>query len=640
MALTGRRGLWVSVMLLLAILAGLVRQWPARGLWYDETVNAYFAQRPWSDTWEWCTRIDNQMPLHFVLLKAWGEAVGTSEFALRLFSVLSALAAAAGVITLGRWVGGSWAAGWLAALVLALSQGFLYAAFEVRPYALALALLAWSSIFLWDLWTRYAIRSHPLDRKYSLLLAAYLLCALGMVYTHYTGFVALAAHGAYIVGYTLIRRSRRRVVILGHIGSGLALGYAPWVIALAGRDVRAGTAYEDHITPRLALKTYTDFFAYGQHTLSGNTFPYAAVIVGLVAVALGAWWLSRRNWGGVAFAGLMILVPLAGLVVMVYGVQAKLSGRHGWAVWLGAALLTGGGLAALVRWRWLRWPVWAAALLIVWLPARADLQPVYNSYLREAFAYIESHAEPGDVLVLRDGTLFTAAGYYHTPLPWAGLPPDKLTDVHRFLFFDEAIRHLQALIETHDARRVWVVSWQGHIMDPQDLTGGILEYIGDPLPLQGASGFGDAAVSLYRLHDSPRVLQTRVAALAPVVQTPPDGPVYLGGWVLSQDPVPAGGMVLIHTWWRRGAAVRPGMRVSVRLYDQDGSFHAQLDQPPVGPSFGQENWLANSPIFGRFVLWVPPDMSTGLAEVRLILYDMDGTFAPVDILVGSVKIGS
>ena len=37
------RYVWVSAMLLLAMAAGLVLQWPTRSLWYDETVNAYLA---------------------------------------------------------------------------------------------------------------------------------------------------------------------------------------------------------------------------------------------------------------------------------------------------------------------------------------------------------------------------------------------------------------------------------------------------------------------------------------------------------------------------------------------------------------------------------------------------------------------
>ena len=281
------------MLLLLLIAAGLIQQWPDRSLWYDETVNAYFAERPWSDLWEWCTQIDNQMPLDFALRKLWGGAVGTSEWSLRAFSFMGALLAAAGVMALGRRVSGRASAGWLAALALALTQSYLYAAFEVRPYALALALFAWSSVFIWALWRRYGEEAHPFDRRYTALLLAYVLLALALIYTHYTGFVALAAHGVFVAVRALMRRSRQKMLILAHLAAGMALGYLPWMLALAGRDVRSGTAYADQITPRLALHTYVEFYAYGQNLVPDSAPPYAWLAVGLILAAL----CSRRRDG-------------------------------------------------------------------------------------------------------------------------------------------------------------------------------------------------------------------------------------------------------------------------------------------------------------------------------------------------------
>lgn len=639
MGASSRAVRWVSVGVLLLIVVRTVSQWPQRGLWYDETVNAYFAEQSWSAIWEWCTSIDNQMPLDFVLRKVWGRVAGTSEFALRAFSFWCALLAAAAVMALGRRIGGK-TAGWLTALVFMLSQGFIYAAFEVRPYALALAWFAWASVFLWELWERYAAGTRPLDRRYGLWLAAYWLLALGLLYTHYTGVLALVAHGVYLGWQTWQHPTRRRGTIMTHLAAGLVIGYLPWLAALAGRDVRAGTAYAGHIGPGRAFETYLQFFAYGQHRVPDGTPPYAWIIAALVAA--GVWLVSYRRSaaqrGRLWLAAWITVVPLVGLLVSVYAVQAKLSGRHGWPVWIGAALLLGSGLSVLGRFRRGRWLVWVGALLVVWLPAHANLQPVYNSYLREAFGYINEYAEPGDVLVLRDGTLFTAAGYYDAVLPWAGLPGEKLTDVNRFLFFDEAITGLERLIERNHARRVWVVAWQGHIMDPQNLVQGILESIGDAQPLPGAYGFGDVTVSLYALHDSPGTVADVVGDLHPLAQVPPDGPIYLGGEVLTRRPVPHGGIVLVHTWWQRGAAVMPGMRASVRLYAPDGAFYAQHDQPPVAASFGQELWKPSSPIFSRFVLWVPETMPPGPADVRLVLYDMDGTFEPVTVPVGEFVV--
>jgi len=638
--MTARHPLWISMLLLLFVVSGLMSVWPDRSLWYDETVNAYFAERSWGDIWEWTTQIDNQVPLHFVLLKLWAGMAGSSEFSLRAFSFWCGVLTLAGVIALGRQIGGRISVGWLAALALALSQSFLYAAFEVRTYALSLALFVWSSVVLWELWEQYATNTKTFDRKFIWLMAVYLLLAVGMLYTHYTGFLSLAVHAVYLGGNTLIQPSRRRITVLGLLGAGIALGYLPWVLALAGRDVRAGTAYAGQVEPDMALETYLEFYAHGQKIVPDNAPPYTWGIVILVIAAIPLWILAyRRNrplWRGLCLAVLMTVLPLAGLVLMVYAVQGKLSGRHSWPAWIGAALLIGLGLAALARLRWLRWPLWVAALLIIWLPASAHYPPIYDSQLREAFDYIRAHAQPGDALILRDGTLFTAAGYYDSAVPWIGLPPDKLTDVNRFLRFHEALDGVEGLINRYEAKRIWIVSWQGHIMDPEDLVTGVLEYIGDPQPIERP--FGDVYVSLYALHDRPRALYERVIDLQPVAQAPPHGPAYYGGYVLEQRPVPRGGVVRVQTWWKRGETIMPNLRISIRLYGSNGVMYLQQDQPPVAWSFGQEHWEPGIPILSRFSLPVPYEIPPGPVEVQLVLYDMKGAFDPFPIPVDTFEV--
>ncbi len=643
-ALSGneRRRLWLSALLLWATTTWLVQQWPERGLWYDETVNAYFATQSWGDLWEWCTRIDNQMPLHFALLKGWGTFGGTSEFALRLPSVWSALLAVAALIALGRRLGSSWM-GWLAAIAFGLTQSFLYAAFEVRPYGVALALTGWASVVLWELWQRYAVCGRRRDRRFATLLFAYWLLAWGLWYTHYTGVLVLTVHAA-LVGWAVLRRpERRRGTIALQLAGGTVAGMLPWYLALAGRDVRAGTAYAGRVDPLTALKTYADFYAHGQRAVPADAPPYTWAVVAVLALGCLLWYALRR-WHRQPVCSLLVplvgtLLPLTALIGLVYGVQAKLSGRHGWMVWLGAALLFGAGYSALQPWRRLRWMGWLGALVVLWLPARATYPPVYNSYLREAFAYVRQHAVAGDVLVLRDGTLFTAEGYYRPGVPWIGLPPEPLTDVNRFLFFDEAADGLEALVEAQQAQRVWVLSWQGDIMDPQNLVAGMLEFLGEQEPLPGAFGFGDVSLALYRLERSVGDWREQVRALRPIAQYPPDGPWYLGGYILQRGPVAPGATMWVHTWWRRGESVHPDARLSLRLYAADGTLAAQHDQPPGGPSFGQENWGLETPILSRLALSVPPDMPAGLAEVRLILYEMESALEPLEIEVGRLQIG-
>ena len=173
-------------------------------------------------------------------------------------------------------------------------------------------------------------------------------------------------------------------------------------------------------------------------------------------------------------------------------------------------------------------------------------------------------------------------------------------------------------------------------MDPQNLVGGILTAIGDPVPIVG--GFGDVSVSLYKLRGGPNRVRQQVAALKPLVQVPPDGPVCYGGYILNDDPMPPGGTLQIQTWWQRGARIMPGLRVSVRVVDADGNYVAQLDQPPVSMTFGQEHWQPGSPMLSQFTLLVPLDMPPGPAELRMILYDADGIFEPITVTVDRFEI--
>jgi hypothetical protein len=58
--------------------------------------------------------------------------------------------------------------------------------------------------------------------------------------------------------------------------------------------------------------------------------------------------------------------------------------------------------------------------------------------LRGAFAYIEANAHPDDLLILRDGSIYTAAEYYQTPIDYVGFPDVPLLNVNHRLSLTEA----------------------------------------------------------------------------------------------------------------------------------------------------------------------------------------------------------
>src|SRR5207237_5145115 len=117
------------------------------------------------------------------------------------------------------------------AILLGFTPGFLWIAYEIRAYTLALALYAWASVIFVELLKQPSV---ALGKPRRWLIVAYCGLALAMLYTHYTGIAALAAH-AVIVAWTawrnrayaaeLLRRMAICAVVIG-------IGFAPWLPVL------------------------------------------------------------------------------------------------------------------------------------------------------------------------------------------------------------------------------------------------------------------------------------------------------------------------------------------------------------------------------------------------------------------------
>lgn len=597
----------VSFVLLLVIFGWIILNTPNDSLWYDETVNAYLADSSWSTIWEWSTEVDNQLPLHFMALKIWQGLVGDSAFALRLFSQFSVWLAAAGLISLGRHLGGHYRAGWLAAIFFALSGAFLYAAAEVRTYALALALLMWSSVILWHLL-----------RKQSQWLPLYWLLAIALAYTHYTAWFALAAHCLWCLLH-------RRVRLLLAIASGLTIGILPWLVALGGRDFNAGTAFEGQVAVGRALKTYISFYSFGQKVFTEHAHQLGLMMGGLVIFAALVWLWNRPHVADAVFLLTLMALPVVVLVYAANQIEAKLAGRHAWVMWPVAALLLGLGINKLYQRlprHLARWTVIATAMI---LPVRIQfllLEEQYVGDFRRAFSIINRHAHPDDLLILRDGTLFTTAEYYDSDIAYIGIPNDKLTDVDHQVRFHEAVNLLQSAL-TPDTQHIWVLSWQGDTMDPMGLAFALPEYYSDgerTVWLRGDNN--EVTLISYDLNKPlPQPLFDHIVDYPGVLQVPPDGARLLGYEVYHTDDC----AILLHTWWWRGDTDYPSTMISLRLINTTTDTRvAQQDQPPAGFHYPQERWTPYEPILGRIELKYPCDAPIADYQLQMVVYDSNG----------------
>lgn len=598
---------------------------PGDSLWYDETVNAYLATSDWQTIIDWTSEIDNQLPLHFVLLKLWQQVLGSSEFSLRLFSHFSAWLAIAGFVALGRSMLCHEQSAWLGAIALALSGGFLYAAMEVRTYSLALALLVWAAVFLHKM-----LKQRQERLGLSSILALLLLL---LAYTHYTAWVMVGGF-VLIVGISPLfyRDFNWRAVGIAFVPPLAAI--LLWLVWLGGRDINAGTAFAGTISVKRAFDTYIAFGLFGQKIFddSAQSVAQNIALVGSGLIVLVAVFYKQRL--ALLWTLTLLVFPLMAMVAAVTQIEGKLSGRHTWAMWIGAALLFALVLDTLQAYRWGRMllPMLLAMLVGGALSlAHHDLPEEYHGDFRGAFAIIEREANPDDLLILRDGTLFTAAEYYNSSIDYVGLPQDPLTDVNHRIQIHEALDILSG-VDFLSRPRVWVLAWQADTMDPTALGLVIPEYYS-----QGRRHVwleeGQRGVQLYSytLQERNQPLLDHLATLPGVVQVASEGPSLLGIDLYHHRIAAETCATIAHIWWWRGEVDYPDTLVSLRLLDEDNQRIVQQDLPPAGPYFGQALWTPFIPIVGRMELRYPCEVLLNDVRLEMVVYDAFGAQSPQPI---------
>jgi mannosyltransferase len=341
-------------------------------------------------------------PLYFVL--AWlTSQFGDPAIWLRLPSLLAGVALvpatyALGAATLGR------RAGLVGAAFVALSPHAIFYSVEARPYALLALFVACSTITL----------LRALDTGSTSWWAAYAVLSALSVSTHLTAVFAL---GAQALWAAMTRRDSLRPLILANVAAALVI--IPWLPRLLRDDV--GWLLDLYGPFSWSISEFADEAA---HLLVGYPFAKLASIPGVVAVVafvaaltclvLAALWSLRRpgrRRGLGARAVLVMIVPaavIAGLVLdSARSDHDLVSARNAMAGFAFVAVGVGGLVARLPR----RAAVPAAAIMALALATgavtalgTAGQRPRY----RDAAAYIEHQARPGDAVV--DRSPFDAIG--------------------------------------------------------------------------------------------------------------------------------------------------------------------------------------------------------------------------------------
>jgi hypothetical protein len=641
------QGMWIALGALLSVAFVLMLNFPHNSFWYDEALTTYVATESWETLWRWCIEVDIQVPFHYVVLRLWSAVAGESEFALRLLSAFAILLTAAAAINIGKRLGRQFSAslGVVCGVLLTLSLGTLWIAYEVRAYAFALMLFTWATAFL------LAALARPTVWRivgYATLMAAAL-------YTHYTALAGLAAHGVIGLGVALFKLRARawRAALSAVLPIALAaLIFAPWLPIMIARSGADRSFYSGQIAPDLSLRVLTGFRVLGRQDDPEVALTWISIYVLFITVGVlsGAVLPTLRR---ALSAGLALSVPPIAITVLLLMINPKLTGRYFWTAWLGLDLLAAIALvvaiSALSRDERVRGALGLiAALVIVSAPQLSGERGTPpKSDFRSAYAHICTQGTPEDVILLRDGTLFVAHAYYgklppcETPRHALGMPDALVPDVTRYL----DLGTLQAKMREVAARRppnVWIISWQADIMDPQALTFALLDAAGEHIEV--GRMFGDVRLDRYTKLDFALLDKLAIEGattqadwfnIAPV----PDGATFMAARLFAPQPAHVGDTLVVQAWWRRGARTLPTLRASARLTTLDnGWLYTQVDQPPAGWKFWDDRWMDGVPAFGRYELVIGDDVPAGRHAVRYVIYDADGAWQPIVITLGEVEV--
>jgi mannosyltransferase len=384
---------WVPAVLgLVAMLVSV----PAIGVpskWSDEAATTSAATRSLGDLWAMMQNIDVVHGFYYAIMHVWVDVFGTSEVAMRSFSLLAIGVAAWGVAVLGRRLGGTplMLAG---ALAFAVLPRVTWLAIEARSFALTVAIAVWATIVLlraldrWRLgwWIAYAALAGfaiAVNIDVALLLAAHGVTVLlrwkqldrparSLISLVVAGMVAIAAASPIIV---LALHQSGQIAI-----SALTPGYVASMLGVS-QYFTGATPVRD----RLVEFPPTTVWAMGGTLLA---------VIGWALIARGAWTSRTRELAAVTVP--WIVVPTV-LLISYSFVDNIYSARYLSFTTPAAALLIGAGVVSLAA---ARVRIAAIALVVVLAAPVYVFQRIptgkQGTDWAQAAAVVEENKQPGD----------------------------------------------------------------------------------------------------------------------------------------------------------------------------------------------------------------------------------------------------
>jgi len=383
-----------------------------RAIWFDERFTLLYTGSI-RDAMAYCTK-DVHPPLYFLLAAVWRMVLPSTEFSLRILSLLFGTASLVGILLAGRAIGG-WRTGIAGFLIAALSPYHWLYSTELRPYPVFLAFSAFS------IWAFFGVvRSGQL--RYFIILA---ISSILNLYTHYFAVFLLMAQVLVFLAVAL-RNSvnkvwppafRNRQVLLGAAALGLvAIAYTPWISALQriitrsvieGQAVGVGRRIGPGVTFDLLGRTF-------YRSLGWGVVPLCIQLI-LVGWAL----LDRKLRDASLFFVAVWLVPF--LMLIVWKPSHFIDPKYFLFAYPATVVLVAGGLEAARRFLSARGMASNLAFLILvvavsaspLLPGQHPRYALNPADWKDVIAEIDQDVKGGDrICVLEDTKTYAMVLHY------------------------------------------------------------------------------------------------------------------------------------------------------------------------------------------------------------------------------------
>jgi hypothetical protein len=495
-------------------------------------------------------------------------------------------------------------------------------------------------------------------------LGYFILATIGLYTLYYFAFLLIVINLLFLV-YTLWPKIKRPAFFSLLLANGLVLAaYLPWL----------PTAWRQAINPPVPpWRAPIDFWpmtdlwsvtleswsalSLGQSVKPATVWPI--LLLTLALFILGLLYLKRSTPSAplppsplllsAYIFGPLLLIYLLSFITPLYHIRYIFTYAPAFYIVLGA------GLSWLTT-RTRSWLVIVVASLLL----GASLFSIYQLHFnpryraddyRAATHFIQSHWQPGDVILINSGYTYTAFIYY-TDLPHIErrrlIPYQPPTDLNHPLLLQtgsvdgdsqlgwgdpradfyamsaaETITTLEKI--SNDYSRLWMLRAYDTVTDPSAL---IRTWLADnTIPLEDELFAGESNIRAqgFLLAKQPQLRGDTIYF--------EDG-MALAGWYLPEQAWQPGQTIHVKLGWM--ATSPPGLdyKMSLKLWTETGKLAASgHDEWPAGTLYRATDWPIGQTIYHPAQLTLPPDLPLGRYWLNVELYHPD-TIQPLPRLDG------